>query len=359
MNHLLTIELVPGMVVAEDVLDNDYRQVLPKGTILDDDEITKLTLFEVLSVVVEDYTLPVPKKEKQNAPETFANRIRNSEEFKEFKKNYEIEIDTLKTTINNVVEKNAKIDVSSLVNTSLQIIKSAHGQFNVIDMLHNMRDYDDSTFAHSLNVGLLSNVMAGWLGLAPAEVEMATACGLLHDIGKLFIPHEIVTKPGKLTDSEYSEIKRHPIEGYQLLKKQNLDDHICNAALMHHERYDGGGYPLGIRGTQIDAYARLVAICDVYDAMTAARCYRGPLCPFHVVEIFEQEGLQKYDVTYVLTFLEHIVYTYMHSYCRLTDGREGEIIMINKDHLSRPLVLCDGESIDLSKELDLRIDTLL
>lgn len=358
MKHLLTIELMPGMIVGEDVLTSDFKLVFPKGTVITDDAITRLTLYGILSVPIKD-TSKKTAGEALAPDASFSDRVKASEEFQEFKQNYEIEIDTFKDAINNVVEKNAKLDVSSLINNSLNIIASAKGQFSVVDMLHNMRDYDDSTFAHCLNVGLLSNVSAGWLGLSPAEVEMATACGLLHDIGKLFVPQEIVTKPGKLTDYEYGLIKRHPVEGYQLLKKQNLDPHICNAALMHHERYDGSGYPLGIKETQIDAYARLVAICDVYDAMTAARCYRGPLCPFRVVEIFEQEGLQKYDVAYVLSFLEHIVYTYINCHCRLSDGREGEIILINKDHLSKPLVLCEGKSIDLSKENDLKIEALL
>lgn len=358
MKHLLTIELMPGMIVGEDVVTSDYQLVFPKETVITDDVITKLTLYGILSVAIKDTskkTASTPLSENAS----FSDRVKASEEFQEFKQNYEIEIDNFKTVINNVVEKNAKLDVSSLINDSLNIISSAKGQFSVVDMLHNMRDYDDSTFAHSLNVGLLSNVLAGWLGLSTSEIEMATACGLLHDIGKLFVPQEIVTKPGKLTDYEYGLIKRHPIEGYQLLKKQNLDSHICNSALMHHERYDGTGYPLGIKEGQIDTYARLVSICDVYDAMTAARCYRGPMCPFSVVEIFEKEGLQKYDVTYVLTFLEHIVYTYINCRCKLTDGREGEIVLINKDQLSKPLILCDGQSIDLAKEKELKIEALL
>ena len=138
-----------------------------------------------------------------------------------------------------------------------------------------------------------------------------------------------------------------------------MNEHICNAALMHHERCDGSGYPLGLRGSQIDAYAKIVAIADVYDAMTAARVYRGPICPFRVIEIFEAEGLQKYDVKYVLCFLENIVNSYIQNRCRLSDGREGEIIFINKLKFSRPVVRCGNEYVDLAENPTLYIESLL
>ncbi len=359
MKHLLTIELMPGMVIGEDVLTSDYQLILAKDTVLTDDHITKLTLYEVLSVAIKDEVKLAPSAATEDTTASYSSKLKKTQEFQEFKQNYEVEVESFKNVINSVVEKNAQLDVSSLVNNSLKMIADAKGHFSVLDMLQNMREYDDSTFAHCLNVALLCNVCAGWLGFTDEQIEMATACGLLHDIGKLLVPVEIVTKPGKLTDQEYTVIKRHPVEGYQLLKKQTVDAHICNSALMHHERCDGGGYPLGIKAEQIDPYAKLVAICDVYDAMTAARCYRGPMCPFKVVEIFEKEGLQKYDVNYVLVFLEHTVNSYINNRCRLSDGREGDIIFINKDHLSRPTILCDGKIVDLVKEHDLQIEAIL
>jgi HD-GYP domain-containing protein (c-di-GMP phosphodiesterase class II) len=128
---------------------------------------------------------------------------------------------------------------------------------------------------------------------------------------------------------------------------------------MHHERFDGTGYPMGIFGDKIDKYARIVAIADVYDAMTACRVYRGPLCPFRVIEIFEAEGYERYDVHFLLTFLENVVNTYIQNHCRLSDGREGDIIFINKKKLSRPVVQCGKQYVDLAEETDLSIVELL
>ena len=173
-------------------------------------------------------------------------------------------------------------------------------------------------------------------------MELATACGLFHDIGKMLIPYSIIAKPGRLSEEEFATVKKHPALGYELLQSQDVDVHVKNAALMHHERSDGSGYPSKLKGNQIDPYARMVAIADVYDAMTAARCYRGPLCPFCVIEMFETEGFQKYDVSILLPFLENVT-----------------IIYINKEKLSRPVVQYGEEYINLADQPDLKIEKLL
>lgn len=132
-----------------------------------------------------------------------------------------------------------------------------------------------------------------------------------------------------------------------------------NAALMHHERCDGSGYPFGIRNSKIDSYAKMVAIADVYDAMTCARIYRGPLCPFKVIEVFESEGLQKYDTRFIMTFLENIVNTYMLHRVRLSDGRTGDVVFINRSSLARPTIKCGDTFVDLSIEPKLSIEEII
>ena len=162
-----------------------------------------------------------------------------------------------------------------------------------------------------------------------------------------------------MTEAEYLVVKTHPTEGYKILQRYDVSEHVKNAALMHHERADGSGYPLGLVSNQIDKYAKMVAIADVYEAMTATRNYRGSLCPFTVIEAFEEEGLQKYDTQMIMTFLENIVNTYMLNRVGLSNGMSGDIIFINKQRLSRPVVKCGNDYIDLSKEKDVRIDKLL
>ncbi len=359
MRRLSTLQLVPGMKIARDVFSFNNELLLSRGMELTDKAITKLDLYGILTVYVEE-VVPV-KRPVQQAPKTpsYSERLKQTPEFKEFKKEYILNVDSFRHAINNVVERNIDIDVDTLLNNSLSIIAKRNAQLGILDMLQNMREYDDSTYTHCMNVALISNILATWLKFPQEEVELATACGLFHDIGKMLIPHDIISKPGKLSMTEYDVIKKHPLTGYQLLQAQKLDEHICNAALMHHERNDGTGYPVKLAGQQIDKFARIVAIADVYDAMTASRCYRGPLCPFHVIEIFEAEGFRKYDVEYLLPFLEHVVNTYIQNRCRLSDGRDGDIIYINKDKLSRPIVQCGTEYINLAERPDLTITELL
>ncbi len=353
------MQLVPGMVVAENVFSYNQQLIISKGTPLNDNLITKLDLYGIISIFIDDTIPDVDKLPAAPKAPSYSERIKNSPEFTAFKKDYELNVDSFKDVMNNVVEKNLQLDVGVLLRNSLNLIANSQSQIGILDMLHNMRDFDDSTYAHSMNVALICNVLASWLNLNPDEIELATACGLFHDIGKLLIPHEIITKPGKLTSDEYAQIQKHTVAGYQLLLNQDVDDHVRYSALMHHEKCDGTGYPMGLTGDKIDKYACIVAIADVYDAMTARRVYRGPMCPFSVIEIFEAEGFERYNVQFLLTFLENVVNTYIQNRCRLSDGREGDIIFINKDKLSRPIVQCGNEYINLAEVPNLTIEELL
>ncbi len=377
MKKISVFNLKPGMVTGESVLDFNRQLIMERGTSLTENSIRRLQAHNILAVAVEDSPLTegiaeyrdplldlLAEDEEEKAPTaeqiSYSQRIRSSEEYKQFRENYDLNIESFKSVLNNVVEKNVDLDVGVLLQDTLNTVSNVRGgNLGVLDMLHNMREYDDSTFAHSMNVALICNVLATWIKLTPEEIEMATACGLFHDIGKLLVNQSIITKPGKLTDTEYSEIQNHTINGYKILKEQNVDTHIMNAALMHHERFDGTGYPLKLRGDQIDKYARLVAVADVYDAMTAARCYRGALCPFRVIEMFEEEGFQRYDVAFLLPFLENVVNTYIQNSCLLSDGRKGIIVFVNRAKLSRPIVDIDGKYVNLADDPNLTIEALI
>lgn len=345
--------------MAQNVMTFDEQQILPKGTELTDKLITKLAIYGILTVYVEDVIPDLSKLPAAPKEPSYSSRLKKDPSFRKFKQDYELNIDAFRCAINKVAERHVKLDINELLRQSLRIAAIGENTIGIISMLQNMREYDDSTYAHCINVALLCNVLANWLKLGKQQVELATTCGLLHDLGKLLVPHDIIAKPSGLTADEYSLVQQHPLSGYQLLHEQHANPRICNAALMHHERSDGSGYPMHLKGNEIDMYARIVAITDVYDAMTSARVYRGPTCPFRVIEIFEAEGFQKYDTEYLLVFLENVVNTYIQNRCRLSDGREGDIIYINKFKLSRPVVQCGTEYINLAEEPDLYIENLL
>ncbi|MBO6133177.1 MAG: HD-GYP domain-containing protein [Lachnospiraceae bacterium] len=356
MPRIMTQHLVPGMIVAEDVFAFNGQMIIPKDMVLTDKAITKLEFYSVVSVRIKEESASITPEEREE--ETYSQKIKNSAEYKEFKANFEESVEEFHDNVNDIVTKNV-INTDALLSESEKVLDENPNGIHIFDMLHNMRMYDDSTYAHCMNVSLICNVFGRWLKFPDEDLKVLTLCGLLHDIGKLKIPGEIVGKPAKLTDEEYKIIKTHTLEGYNILKKLPINPHIKNAALMHHEKCDGTGYPVGLTTDRIDPFARIVAIADVYDAMTSARVYRGPLCPFKVIEIFESEGLQKYDPKYIMTFLEYIVNTYMNNRVKLSNGMEGDIVLINKLNLSHPMVRVGDKFINLSEQTDISIEAII
>ncbi len=377
MGRVYISNLQPGMELDADVYNDADQLILPEGLKLNDRAIEKLAYYGIEIVKIADVEDNLPPEyddkpvkapsviEEQTGPEepvqeTYSDRLKKTEEFKVFKEQFENAVSDVQDFLSDVVERNMPPDTTNIMNKIQEMLHPPGGDVvNVFGMIHNMRAFDDMTYVHCLNVGLICNVFGKWLGLTPEQIELATQCGILHDIGKLKIPESIIKKPAKLTDDEYKTIKSHPMEGYKILLACDIDNHIKKACLQHHEKVDGSGYPMGIKGEQMDYYSKMVSIADVYEAMTAVRVYRGSLSPFQVIEAFEREGLQKYDTKMIMTFLENIVDTYMLNRVKLSDGREGDIVYINKTRLSRPTINCDGAFVDLTKEPDIFIQAIL
>ena len=212
-------------------------------------------------------------------------------------------------------------------------------------------------YSSNVNTALISRGIGRWLKFPKENLDIATLAGLFHDIGKISVPEHILNKHGKLAIEEFETMKMHTIYGQKLLKKiPGINISIVNAAMQHHERYDGSGYPMSLTGDEIDPYAAIVAIADVYEAMTAVRPQRKPLSPFQVIEAFEEDGFSKYNTKFILTFLGNIADAYQNRMVYLTDGRKARIIYINHNKLSHPVVELDTkETLDLSKETDLHI----
>lgn len=361
MKRIFTKNAEAGNILAKDVYGSRDTLILKGGTVLTPEHIYSMMMQNIDTIVIEENTRGNAKRKTETVVSEYQKRLMATDEFKKFDRQYEEELDKLKGSINNIVSKNAdENDIRQMVTQTINITKNITPGVNVFDMLNSMKSYDDSTFAHCINVSLICHVFAKWLDMSEEEVRIATECGLFHDIGKVMIPIEVIAKPGKLTSEEYDVIKTHAMKGYEILKNYDcIEDDVKMSALMHHEKCDGSGYPLGLKGDKINKYAKMVAIADIYDAMTSARVYRGPLCPFKVIQIFEEEGLTKYDPKYIMTFLTNVADTYMQSDVLLSDGRRGKIVYINKNEVSRPIVKCGEEFLDLSKEKNLTIEKLI
>ena len=154
-------------------------------------------------------------------------------------------------------------------------------------------------------------------------------------------------------------MREHVVKGYELVKDKDIDSRIKSCILMHHELRDGSGYPLHLKNDQIDLIASIVTVANVYDDMTAKRAYRNAVCPFTVIEEFEQKGLDKYEPNVIMTFLSNIVNTFIANRVLLNTGQTGDIIFINPTYLSKPIVKCGNEYVDLSKNRTLSIVSVI
>lgn len=383
---ILVKEATPDMIVAEDVYTYSGQNIVPKGTVITNHTITRLKLYSISEITIQvenaeleevDCPLQEPKHDKDEVIYKFAEENKKKAlEHKDIGAEYiEIIRGTKEyTQFNNIVYDSAKVlenslstfitragedfDTNTLLNQTKEIIVMNRNPMSTFHILQNVRKYDDSTFIHSLNVAIICNTFGKWIQMPKDDLDILTLAGLLHDIGKMAIPEQIIKKPEILTDSEYSVVKLHPKRGYNIIESMRIDERIKNAVLQHHERCDGSGYPYGLKGDQIDDFAKIVAIADIYDAMTSARVYRGPLCPFEVISVFEAEGYEKFEAKFIIPFLEGIVNTYLNTQVVLSDGREGVIVLNNKNALSRPVVMVGQELVDLSKEKDLFISQI-
>lgn len=364
MLKLSSSRLVPGMVLVEDAVSFNGTVIVKKGVVLTDKNISSIAFHGINNVLIEtssDRQQPTPVVQTPSKPVNEVGHIskttalKNTKEFLQYKAKFEETTHIFSNSLNDIIKRNGEVDTGALLSQLTSLYSDIPKGSSVFDIIHSMRDYDDSTYVHSINVTLVTLMFAKWLDLPEEDVEILSIGALLHDIGKLYIPENIIKKDGRLTDTEFEVIKSHPIHGYKLVADTDLNVHVKNIILMHHEKCDGSGYPFGLKGDKIDRFAKIVAIADIYDATTSARVYRGPLSPFEVVDIFISEGFQKFEAKYIMVFLQKIAETYLDQDVILSTGEQGTVVFINSNSLSRPIVRVGEKFYDLSKEKDISI----
>lgn len=226
--------------------------------------------------------------------------------------------------------------------------------------------YDNYIFSHSFNVALYSTAIAMKTGFSEKEVLEIGTGGLLHDIGKTCVPDEILQKPGRLDPDEFELMKKHAEQGFEMLRK--LDDIslvVAHCAYQHHERWDGSGYPRGLKGEDIHPYARLMAVADVFDALTTHRVYRSSVLPHVAMEILYSGSNTMFDPTYVIAMRDTIALYPVGLSVTLNTGESGVVIGGNAGLPSRPIIriLFDesGQQVDKPYEYDLgkRLDLMI
>ncbi|MEB1808995.1 MAG: HD-GYP domain-containing protein [Bacillaceae bacterium] len=214
-----------------------------------------------------------------------------------------------------------------------------------ISLLSDVFVYDSYIFTHSLNVTIYTLALALELNYNEKQLMEIGLGAILHDVGKMDIPTEILNKPGKLDYEEFLVIKKHAQAGYELLKDQpNISLLTAHCAYQHHERNDGSGYPRGIKGDEIHPYAKIIGICDVFDAVTSNRVYRRAMLPHEALELLYSGVGTLYDKELIEAFQRTIAMYPVGITVGLSDGREGIVVKQNKQLSTRPIIRITKEN---------------
>lgn len=346
MKSVATIELTPGMVLAEDVAYQG-EVLYPKETVLNKVILERLKRYNIMCVtVMEEVDFATTHKEKLHFNEDFIN----------FEKKYAENLKRYKALMTNFLENGQPIPEKDLFAIYDDMESTYTYSSELLDFLYNLTPNENElTYNHCLNSALLAGVFATWVRMPEEERRILILCGFYYDIGKFKLPYEILWKPGKLTEEEFTLVKKHPVIGYALVRNLPLDEHVKNAVIMHHERMDGTGYPYHMKTTKIDSYARYMAMIDTYIAMASPRSYRSAFTPLQILGNFEG-NLFKYDMELLIPLMKHIGDAQIGSTVQLNDDSVWEVFIINTTTYARPLLKNEqNDFLNLADHPELKI----
>ncbi|MDR4888630.1 HD-GYP domain-containing protein [Fredinandcohnia sp. QZ13] len=258
------------------------------------------------------------------------------------------------------VKRHTMLPLAEIKQTVIPIIQTASEIPQFFYLFYQLQSADDYTYRHNIGVGVIATLIGKWLSLSDEDLSALTIAATLHDIGKTKIPTEILNKPGKLTKDEYEIVKKHTMYGYEILKNTDGISHeISLVALQHHEREDGKGYPFGLKGSKISYLSKIVAVADVFHAMSSNRVYHDATPFYQVIKQMNDDMFGKLDPTILVPFLQQIMNALIGHHVLLTDGQIGKIKYINPYDLLNPLVEVSNTIIDLSVQKTIQIERVL
>ncbi|WP_345241502.1 HD-GYP domain-containing protein [Pontibacillus salipaludis] len=355
-------QLTPGCIVMSDVMGKTNSPIVPKNTVVKPIHITILHKFLIEEVEVGQKLsngnpfLPQKVQEEPEKHVTVQEMI-----VTDFKDQYLYAVQSYKNLFHQW-QSGFGIDISAVRRVIVPLIEQVSDHKNEVYSLHHYTSKDDYFYHHAVAVALLSALLAEQLQYSKGEQIQVGIAGFLSDCGMSKIDEKITSKKGPLTSYEYNEVKKHPTYSYRLVEKvPALKNEVRLGVLQHHERLDGSGYPLGVSSGKLHTFGKIIAVADLYHAMTSERVYRSKQSPFKVLEELLQQQFGKFDPTIIQTLVQSMTSLSSGMKVRLSNNQMAEIVFIESKHPTRPMIRLhhSDEIIHLKYYRDLYIEEII
>jgi HD-GYP domain-containing protein (c-di-GMP phosphodiesterase class II) len=351
MANVTLSQLKIGDQLSENVLTKKGSLLLEKGKSISMREMEILKSFFIPFVSIESRGTEAEKQTEHEIVEADLSVL-------PFYKEYDSMITLLKRVF-NLARTSQTLPILD-IRTRMEALIQQIGHYNILAFPTNKSNEKEYMIHNSILVSLTSYQLAKWHGFQQKDLMQIALAGLLHDIGNTKIDQVIFDKTSRLTEKELEEMKKHTVIGYQILKTMPaINEGVKMSALQHHEKEDGTGYPLGVTGDKVHLYAKVVAIADIFHAMTSNRQYKRAISPYLVLEQLLNESFGKLDPALVQTFINRVTSFHNGTLVRLSDNRIGEIVFSDRSNPTRPWVNVNGAIVNLTIERSLFIQELI
>lgn len=328
MRFVRVDKLEPGMVTVRPIYNENGTLMLATNHTLTETNIRQIKTLQYSGIYVfdqytkyETYDEIISEKERQQA------------------------IDALET-----------INIDKVLYYTNKIVDEMLSRDELLLDLQELRSHHDASYQHSVNVAMYATACGIGLGMKQKELQDLATAAMLHDMGKRCIDISILDKPGKLEPEEREIINKHPEFGYNLLYSNNMISAASRAGvLLHHENYDGSGYPKGLAGDDIPLIPRIIHVADVYDALCSKRSYKDDYRAAESIEYLMANCGTMFDLHVVEVFLQYLVLYPVGCNVELSDGRIARVIKNRAKAIQRPVIMVDDETIDLMEVCNITI----
>lgn len=332
--------LKPGTRLGKDIYSKDSKLLLRRGTFITQAHLNVFAKRRIREVYILESDLPVKV-------------------LPDFECVYNNCLNTVKSFMLRA-KLGEGLDFEEIGETINSLFEQVLNQADILKKMRLIKKKGEYLFSHSVNVALLCMLLGKWLDCEPVTIKELGLAGLFHDIGKVYVDEAILNKPGRLTAAEFEHIKKHTLLGYIFLNDNSwINKSISSAVLMHHERADGSGYPLGKKGYDVNFYAAVVAVADIYDAITSDRVYSPKRSPCVAMETIWDESFGRLNPKITKVFFDRMTSFFMGKRVLLSNNQEGTVVYVDPGEPTKPTVMAGNRLYNLRVDRSISIKRVI